>query len=92
MTSAFEQVDVDTRCLSEECGKQGCEVGLAGAPRPFHLIDMDGPGTPARGERCDYILVGAGLGQLAKHPVSFRGKPHAIRLMKCGDDIEKVLR
>ena len=148
MTSAFEQVDVDARCLSEECGKQGCEVGLAGAPRPFHLIDMDGPGTPARGERCDYILVGAGLGhdlyvvplelkssgfhaqavsrqllggaraagrlvpkapcrfvpviahcgahrreidKLARHPVSFRGKSHAIRLMKCGEDIERAL-
>ena len=148
MTSAFEQVDVDGLCLSKDCEKQGCEVGLAGAPHPFHLIDMDGPGSPAKGRRCDYLLVGAGLGhglyvvplelkrsgfhaqavshqllggaraadrlvpkapcrfvpvvahggahrreigRLAKHPVSFRGKPHAIRLMKCGEDIEKVL-
>lgn len=62
MTSAFEQVDVDGMCLSQECEKQGCELGLAGAPRPFHLIDMDGPGTPARGQRCDYLLVGANDG------------------------------
>ena len=145
MTSAFEQVEVDGLRLSQECAKQGCEVGLVGAPRPFHLIDMDGPETPARGRRCDYLLVGEGLDvdlyvvplelkssgfhaqavsrqllggaraadrlvskvpcrfvpviahggahrreidKLAKHPVSFRGKPHAIRLMKCGEDIE----
>ena len=150
MTSAFEQVDIDARCLSQECEKQGCEVGLAGAPRPFHLIDMDAPGTPARGQRCDYLLVGANDGpdhdiyvvplelkssgfhpqkasrqllggakvaarlvpqapcrfvpviaygrahrreinKLARHLVSFRGKPHAIRLMKCGEDIAAAL-
>ena len=59
MTSAFDQVDVDARCLSQECEKQGCEVGLVGVPCPFYLIDMDSPGSPARGSRCDYLLVGA---------------------------------
>ena len=149
MTSAFDQVDVDARCLSQECEKQGCEVGLVGAPCPFHLIDMDGPGSPARGSRCDYLLVGADDGRnglyvvplelkssgfhaqvvsgqiaggarvaerlvpkarcrfvpvvahggahrreinkLARHPVRFRGKPYAIKLMKCGGDIAEVL-
>lgn len=149
MTSAFDQVDVDARCLSQECEKQGCEVGLTDVPCPFHLIDMDGPGSPARGPRCDYLLVGAGYGRnglyvaplelkssgfhaqavsgqlaggaraaerlvpkarcrfvpvvahggahrreinkLARHPVRFRGKPYAIKLMKCGGDIAEVL-
>ena len=150
MTSAFEQMDVDGLCLSDECKKHGCKVGLSEARRPFHLIDMDGPGTPRTGGKCDYLLVGANDGpsydlyvvplelkssgfhaqavsrqllggakvadrlvpkapcrfvpvvahggaprreinKLAKHPVSFRGKPHAIQLMKCGEDIEKVL-
>ena len=58
MTSAFEQVDVDASCLSHECEKQGCQVGLAGLSRPFHLIDMDHPKSPARGSRCDYLVVG----------------------------------
>ena len=59
MTSAFEQVDVDASCLSHECEKQGCQVGLAGLSRPFHLIDMDHPKSPAKGSRCDYLVIGA---------------------------------
>ena len=150
MTSAFDQVTVDPRCLSQECEKQGCEVDLAGVPRPFHLIDMDRPGSPARGSRCDYLLVGADHGpnhdlyvvplelkssgfqaqavsrqlaggakvadrdvpkarcrfvpivahhgahrreinNLAKHPVRFRGKPHAIKLIRCGEEVVEAL-
>ena len=148
MTSAFDQVTVDARCLSQECEKQCCEVGLVGAPCPFHLIDMD-LDSLAKGSRCDYLFVGAGYGRnglyvaplelkssgfhaqavsgqlaggaraaerlvpkarcrfvpvvahggahrreinkLAKHPVRFRGKPYAIKLMKCGGDIAEVL-
>ena len=148
MTSAFDQVDVDARCLSQECEKQGCEVGLVGVPRPFHLFDMD-LDSLAKGPRCDYLLVGAGYGRnglyvvplelkssgfhaqavsgqlasgakvadrrvpkasclfvpvvahdgahrreinnLARHPVRFRGKSYAIKLMKCGGDIAEVL-
>ena len=63
MTSALDQVSVDARCLSQECEKQGCEVGLGGVPRPYHLIDMDRPGSPAKGSRCDYLLIGAGYGR-----------------------------
>ena len=62
MTSAFDQVEVDADCLSQECEKQGCEVGLVGVPSPFHLIDMDRPGSPAKGPRCDYLLVGVDHG------------------------------
>ena len=148
MTSAFDQVDVDARCLSRKCEKQGCEVGLVGAPCPFYLFDMD-LDSLAKGSRCDYLLVGAGHGRnglyvvplelkssgfqaqavskqlaggakvadrrvpkarcrfvpivahdgahrreidkLARHPVRFRGKPHAIKLMKCGGDVAKAL-
>ena len=143
MTSAFEQVTVDSQCLSEECAKQGCDIGLEGVPRPFHLIDMDRPGSPAKGSRCDYLLIGAERGashdlyvvplelkssgfhpqavakqlaqgaqaaarvipkarcrfvpvvahagahrreinKLAKFPIRFRGKPYAIKLIRCG--------
>ena len=62
MTSAFDQVNVDAGCLSQECEKQGCEVGLAGVPCPFYLIDMD-LDSLARGSRCDYLFVGAGHGR-----------------------------
>lgn len=58
MTTAFDQVTVDSRCLVQECDKQGCTVDLAGAPRPFRLIDMDRPGAPATGARCDYLFIG----------------------------------
>lgn len=58
MTTAFDQVTVDSRCLVQECDKQGCTVDLAGAPRPFHLIDMDHPRSPAAGARCDYLFIG----------------------------------
>ena len=58
MTSAFEQVKVDASCLSQECEKQGCRVGLDDLSRPFHLIDMDHPKAGATGSRCDYLLVG----------------------------------
>lgn len=59
MTSALDQVTVDARCLSEVCEKQGCALELKGMPEPFHLIDMDHPESPAKGSRCDYLLVGA---------------------------------
>ena len=150
MTSAFDQVTVDAGCLSQECEKQGCEVDLVGVPSPFHLIDMDRPGSPATGSRCDYLFVGAGhrrnglyvaplelkssgfrvqavskqlaggakvadrlvpraqcrfvpvvahdgahrreINKLAKHPVRFRGKPYAVKLMKCGEELAKHLK
>ena len=57
MTSAFKQVKVDADCLSRECEKQGCKIGLTDVPQPFHLIDMDRDPL-ARGSRCDYLLVG----------------------------------
>ena len=59
MTSSLDQVTVDERCLSEVCEKQGCGLALEGTPKPFHLIDMDHPESPAKGARCDYLLVGA---------------------------------
>lgn len=59
MTSPLDQVTVDARCLSEVCEKQGCALALEGTPKPFHLIDMDHPESPAKGSRCDYLLVGA---------------------------------
>ena len=150
MTSAFAQVKVDANNLSQECGKQGCEVGLVGIPRPFHLIDMDSPESPATGSRCDYLLIVSGYGRnglyiaplelkssgfrvqavskqlaggakvagkivpsvqcrfvpivahngahrseinkLARHPVRFRGKSYAIKIMKCGEYLAKHLK
>ena len=148
--SAFEQVEVDAHCLSQECEKQGCEVGLDGVPPPFHLIDMDHPESPAKGSRCDYLLIGQDRGsnydlyvtplelkssgfraqavskqlaggataaakvvpkarcrfvpvvahagahrreidKLAKHPVHFRDKPYAIKLLRCGEDVARHL-
>lgn len=149
MTSAFEQVDVDVSCLSRECEKQGCRVELADLSHPFRLIDMDHPKSPAKGSRCDYLLVGeegpnnlyvvalelksssfhaksvskqlAGgakaadrvvpkascclvpvvaygrrphrgeVGRLAKHPVRFRRRRYAIKLMKCGEHLADAL-
>ena len=151
MASAFSQVTVAPECLSDECKKQGCQVGLEGVPRPLYLIDMDRPGAPAKkGPRCDYLLVGtderpnydlyvaplelkssgfhahsvsrqlasgarageklvpkarcrfvpvvahAGahrreINKLAKHPVRFRGKPHAIKLVRCGGKLAEAL-
>ena len=149
MTSAFEQVKVDIRHLSQECEKQGCEVDLVGISHPFYLIDMDSPESPATGPRCDYLLVGSGylqnglyvaplelkssgfrvqavskqlaggariaerivpgvqcrfvpvvahngahrneINKLAKHPVLFRGKPYAIKIMKCGEELANHL-
>ena len=58
MTTAFDQIDVDEGCLVEECEKQGCSVDLADVPKPFHLIDMDHPASPATRGRCDYLLIG----------------------------------
>lgn len=58
MTTAFEQVKIDANSLGQECEKQGCEVGLAGIRRPFHLIDVDRD-PMAKGTRCDYLLVGS---------------------------------
>ena len=31
------------------------------------------------------------INKLARHPIRFRGKPYAIKLMKCGGDIAEVL-
>ena len=59
MTTPLDQVTVDARCLSQACEKQGCALALEGTPKPFHLIDMDHPESPAKGSRCDYLLVGA---------------------------------
>ena len=58
MTTALDQVTVDTQCLVQECEKQGCTVDLAGAPKQFRLIDMDHPRSPAAGTRCDYLFIG----------------------------------
>ena len=60
MTTAFDQVTVDAECLVQECEKSGCSVDLAGAPRPFRLIDMDHRKSPAKkaGGRCDYLFIG----------------------------------
>lgn len=151
MTSAFGQVTVAHEALTDECEKQGCEVGLAGVPTPFHLIDMDRPGAPAqKGSRCDYLLVGTDsrpnydlyvaplelkssgfraqsasrqlasgakaaerivpkarcrfvpvvahrgahrreIDELAKHPVRFRRKAYAIRLVKCCGELAEAL-
>ena len=72
MTSPLDKIDVDCGCLAETCDKQGCAVGLQGAPNPFLLIDMDHPDSPAgrnarrrRGRqrgvrRCDYLFIGEG--------------------------------
>ena len=149
MTSAFDQVKVDAGCLSQECEKQDCEVGLTDVPSPFYLIDID-LDSLAKGSRCDYLLVSAGyernglyvaplelkssgfraqavskqlaggakvaalrvpkarcrfvpvvahdgahrreINKLAKHPVHFRGKPYAIKLMRCGEELAKHLK
>ena len=32
------------------------------------------------------------INKLAKHPVHFRGKPYAIKLMKCGEELAKHLK
>lgn len=151
MPSTFGQMTVAHEALTDECKKQGCEVGLTGVPKPFHLIDMDRPGAPAKkGSRCDYLLVGTDsrpnydlyvaplelkssgfraqsasrqlasgaraaerivpkarcrfvpvvahdgahrreITRLAKHPVSFRGKPYAIRLVRCSDELADTI-
>ena len=62
MTSAFDQVKVDANCLSQECEKQGCEVGLTDVPPPYHLIDMDRLECLASKRRCDYLLIGVDRG------------------------------
>lgn len=62
MSSPFEQIrDFDHACLADKCEKQGCAVYLDGAPCPFHLIDLDHPGSPAgKVAKCDYLFLGAG--------------------------------
>lgn len=60
MSAPFEQVHVDPRCLVNHCEKQGCALRLEDAPKPFCLIDMDHPQSPARGKRCDYLFIGEG--------------------------------
>ena len=60
MTTAFDQVTIDAKCLVRVCEKQGCSVGLADLPKPFRLIDMDHPASPAKGARCDYLFIGVG--------------------------------
>ena len=59
MTTAFEQVKVQRSILSQECEKQGCEVGLTDVPHRFLLIDMDlDPEAGKSSKKCDYLLVG----------------------------------
>lgn len=48
--------------------------------------------------RCRFVPVVAHRGahrreinRLARHPVRYRGKPHAIRLMRCGDELAEAL-
>ena len=62
MTTALDQVTVDAKCLVQTCEKQGCSVDLADLPKPFRLIDMDHPASPAKGKgaRCDYLFIGVG--------------------------------
>lgn len=57
MTTALDRVAVDAKCLVKKCEKQGCRVDLAGVPKPFRLVDMDHPASPAARPRCDYLFI-----------------------------------
>ena len=93
MTSPLDHIDniVDPECLAETCEKQGCTVGLEGAPHPFRLIDMDHPDSPAgrdarrrrvrqRGvRRCDYLFIGEDDGDTTLYVVPLELKSSGIR-------------
>ena len=52
------KVHVD--CQVTRCRKQGCSLGMKGAPAKYVLIDLDKDDAPVRHNqaRCDYIFVG----------------------------------
>ena len=81
MTSPLEQVIVDSRCLAETCGKQGCAIELEGSPSPSLLIDMDHPDSPAgrSAMRCDYLFIGKGSEDTALCVVPLELKSSGIR-------------
>ena len=94
MTSPLDHIDnvVDPGCLADTCEKQGCTVGLEGAPHPFRLIDMDHPDSPAgrdarrRRVRQRKDLARPGMG------VPFRGEEYPIQLIRCGEPLAAALR
>lgn len=93
MTSPVDHIDntVDPGCLAEICEKQGCTVGLEGAPHPFRLIDMDHPDSPVgrdarrrrvrqRGaKRCDYLFIGEDDEDTALYVVPLELKSSGIK-------------
>ena len=87
MPSPLEQVDraVARGCLACTCGKQGCDVELGDAPRPFRLIDMDHADSPAgpRATRCDYLFIAEGHGDTRLYVAP-------LELKSSGLDIGKV--
>ena len=51
---------VNAGCQVTRCRKQGCSLGMKGAPANYVLIDLDRDDAPVRDNqaRCDYIFVG----------------------------------
>lgn len=51
---------VPASCHATRCNKDGCRVGLQGAPRERIIIDMDCEALPIppNQKRCDYLFVG----------------------------------
>ena len=78
MSTPFEQVDVDCRCLVKHCEKRGCAIGLEDMPKPSCLIDMDHKQSPARGSRCDYLFIAEGSEGVDLHVVPLELKSSGI--------------
>ena len=51
---------VCSSCRVEHCGKEGCRIGLEGAPSVRIIVDMDCGALqfPKDHKRCDYLFVG----------------------------------
>ncbi len=52
----------DPSCFVKTCKRGRCAVGLAGAPRPRAILDLDSEGSPLgpAQARCDYLFVADG--------------------------------
>ena len=84
MTSPLKRLDagIDSGCLVETCSKQGCTIGLEGAPSPYRLIDLDHPDSPAgrNSRRCDYLFIGENDGAARLHVVPLELKSNGIKV------------
>ena len=82
---------VPDECQVNRCRKEGCRLGLSGAPAPYVLMDMDQcPSLVGQNQsRCDYIFVGhsnvarVGHSNVARVVVMElkRGRPDASKIV-----------